>query len=596
MGVNGIYGLSGSGLDIESLVKMGMMNKQKQYDKMFQTQTQQQWLKEAYVGVYDSMKTFKNNMTEFKMQSNMSAMKATSTNNDLVTVTANGAAAAMNHKVSVESVASNAYLMTGDGAKIDRAAGATSSTSTKLSDIIYGDRMSKRGTDADGNTYTVDGTEHKGSEVAISLTLQDSEGDSTNPAKTYKVELTYDDIFDSGKTLSDFASAISNAKSIKADGTIDKNGDTVNIQAGFDIANDSFSLYNKTSGAKNIINLTAGNDDTATLLNNLHLADYDANTNSLGSTKNFTSGTDVKVAGTNAKAKIDGKTYDLETNKITVAGVTYNFNGISEKDAADNFKTTTVSVSQDTDKIVDNVKKFVDMYNTLLDDLNSKLSEEKYSDYKPLTKEQEKDMTEDQVKKWNEKAKSGLLYHNSQVRALVSDMREALYTPVDAVDSKYNSLSAIGITTGKNGVTDIKGHITLDEDKLKKALTEDPDCVYQLFASDQDSSYVPGSTNSNKLSAYEKKSDFKNTGVANRLYNAMTNNMKVFENYAGTSIASDSEANDQSYLGKLITNMQTKMNNFKTMMDSYEKKLYKRYDAMEVALSKLGAQLSYITG
>ena len=113
MGANGIYGLSGSGLDIESLVKMGMMNKQNQYDKMYQNEMKQEWLKEAYVEVYDSMKTFKANMTDFKMQSNMSAMKATSTNNDVVSVTANGAAAAMNHKVSVDAVASNAYLMTG---------------------------------------------------------------------------------------------------------------------------------------------------------------------------------------------------------------------------------------------------------------------------------------------------------------------------------------------------------------------------------------------------------------------------------------------------------------------------------------------------
>ena len=113
MGANGIYGLSGSGLDIESLVKMGMMNKQNQYDKMYQNEMKQEWLKEAYVEVYDSMKTFKANMTDFKMQSNMSAMKATTTNEDVVSVTANGAAAAMSHKVSVSQVASNAYIMTG---------------------------------------------------------------------------------------------------------------------------------------------------------------------------------------------------------------------------------------------------------------------------------------------------------------------------------------------------------------------------------------------------------------------------------------------------------------------------------------------------
>lgn len=575
MGANGIYGLSGSGLDIESLVKMGMMNKQKQYDKMYQNEMKQEWLKEAYVGVYDSMKTFKNNMTDFKLQSNMSAMNATSTNEDIVSVSANGAAAAMSHKVSVSQVASNAYIMTGmkaDGSGPAEIKFENSANPGKnyLMDVMYkevhttdnGDgTYSYTVKDKDGNEKTV-----AGSDAAITLTLKDS---SAANAKEYAVTLTYDDIIQDKKTLSDLASAINKSEA--------------NIQAGFDTANGSFSMYNKTSGEKNIINITAGNSDTATLLNNLHLASYNAQDNTLGAALSFNAGTAVEAAkGTNAQATIDGKTYNLESNKITVAGVTYNFNNVSEAG-----KTTTVNVSQDTDKIVDNVKKFVDMYNTLLDSLNDKLSEEKYSDYKPLTKEQEAEMTEEQIKKWNEKAKSGLLYNNSQVRTLVSDMREALYTPVDAVDSKYNSLSAIGITT-----TTTKGHVTLDEDKLRKALTEDPDCVYQLFASDQDSSYIAGSTNTNKLTAYEKKEDYKNTGVANRLYNAMTDNMSIFENYAGTSKATD----DQSYLGKLISNMQTRMTSFQTLMKSYENKLYDKYDAMEVALSKLGAQLSYITG
>ena len=570
MGANGIYGLSGSGLDIESLVKMGMMNKQKQYDKMYQNEMKQEWLKEAYVGVYDSMKTFKNNMTDFKLQSNMSAMNATSTNEDIVSVSANGAAAAMSHKVSVSQVASNAYIMTGmNGSSPAGITFANSSNPGKnyLMDVMYSDVQT---TDNGDGTYSykLNGspTSVNGSDVAIKLTLKDS---SASNARTHEVTLTYDDIIQDKKTLSDLASAINKSEA--------------NIQAGFDTANGSFSMYNKTSGEKNIINITAGNDDTATLLNNLHLASYNAQDNTLGSELEFDKDDAVEAAkGTNAQATIDGKTYNLESNKITVAGVTYNFNNVSEAG-----KTTTVNVSQDTDKIVDNVKKFVDMYNTLLDSLNDKLSEEKYSDYKPLTKEQEAEMTEEQIKKWNEKAKSGLLYNNSQVRALVSDMREALYTPVDAVDSKYNSLSAIGITT-----TTTKGHVTLDEDKLRKALTEDPDCVYQLFASDQDSSYIAGSTNTNKLTAYEKKEDYKNTGVANRLYNAMTDNMSIFENYAGTSKATD----DQSYLGKLISNMHTKMTSFQTLMKSYENKLYDKYDAMEVALSKLGAQLSYITG
>ncbi len=586
MGANGIYGLSGSGLDIESLVKMGMMNKQNQYDKMYQTQLKQTWVKEAYNTVYTDVKAFKESMSTFKMQSNMSAMQATSSNNDVVSVTANGAAAAMNHKITVEQVASNAYLMTANGKKIDRAnTSASAANSAYLKDVLFSGDATK--TTVDGQTSylvkndtTGKNDTFKGSDVAISIEVQDSDDKSV----THKVEFTYDQIFGDNKTLNDLATAFSNSGA--------------NVQGGYDTVNESFSLYNKTSGSANKIGLKANNDTSAELLNKLHLASYNAQDNKLGSEVKFTNGTMTEAAvGTNAKATIDGKTYESDTNKLNVANVIYNFNGVSAKNADGTYQASTISVSQDTDKIVDNVKKFVETYNTLIDSLNTKYREEKNTDYKPLTKKQEGEMTESQIDKWNEKAKSGLLYHDNNIYSIISDMRESLYTQVDAVDTvltdakgnkySYNSMSSIGITSSTN-----QGHITLDEEKLKKALTEDPDCVYQLFASDQDSTYVAGSTNKNQADTYTSKSDYLNTGIANRLYNAMTTNISNLESYAGTS----KETDDESYLGKLITNMNTKMTSFQTLMKSYESKLYKKYDAMEVALSKLGAQLSYITG
>lgn len=587
MGANGIYGLSGSGLDIESLVKMGMMNKQNQYDKMYQTQLKQTWVKEAYNTVYTDVKAFKESMSTFKMQSNMSAMQASSSNNDVVSVTANGAAAAMNHKITVEQVASNAYLMTANGAKIERTNTSAANTAY-LRDVLFEAGYTKS-TDADGQTsYAVRNSAgkaetHKGSEVAISIEVQDSK-DSDGKPVTHKVEFTYDQIFGENKTLNDLASAFSNSGA--------------NVQGGYDTVNDSFSLYNKTSGADNKIALKANNEASADLLNKLHLASYNAQDNKLGSEVKFTNGTMTDAAfGTNAKATIDGKTYESDTNKLNVANVIYNFNGVSAKNADGTYQASTISVSQDTDKIVDNVKKFVETYNTLIDSLNTKYREEKNTDYKPLTKKQEGEMTESQIDKWNEKAKSGLLYHDNNIYSIISDMRESLYTKVDAVDTvltdakgnkySYNTMSSIGITSSTN-----QGHITLDEEKLKKALTEDPDCVYQLFASDQDSTYVAGSTNKNQADTYTSKSDYLNTGIANRLYNSMNTNISKLESYAGTS----KETDDESYLGKLITNMNTKMTSFQTLMKSYESKLYKKYDAMEVALSKLGAQLSYITG
>lgn len=586
MGANGIYGLSGSGLDIESLVKMGMMNKQNQYDKMYQTQLKQTWVKEAYNTVYTDVKAFKESMSTFKMQSNMSAMQATSSNNDVVSVTANGAAAAMNHKITVEQVASNAYLMTANGQKIGRAnTSASAANSAYLKDVLFSGDATK--TTVDGQTSylvkndtTGKNDTFKGSDVAISIEVQDSDDKSV----THKVEFTYDQIFGDNKTLNDLAIAFSNSGA--------------NVQGGYDTVNESFSLYNKTSGSANKIGLKANNDTSAELLNKLHLASYNAQDNKLGSEVKFTNGTMTEAAvGTNAKATIDGKTYESDTNKLNVANVIYNFNGVSAKNADGTYQASTISVSQDTDKIVDNVKKFVETYNTLIDSLNTKYREEKNTDYKPLTKKQEGEMTESQIDKWNEKAKSGLLYHDNNIYSIISDMRESLYTKVDAVDTvltdakgnkySYNSMSSIGITSSTN-----QGHITLDEEKLKKALTEDPDCVYQLFASDQDSTYVAGSTNKNQADTYTSKSDYLNTGIANRLYNSMNTNISKLESYAGTS----KETDDESYLGKLITNMNTKMTSFQTLMKSYESKLYKKYDAMEVALSKLGAQLSYITG
>ena len=402
-----------------------------------------------------------------------------------------------------------------------------------------------------------DGTEVNASDTAFTLKVGDSDREA-------EVTFTYGELFDAdGNSKADLSALVTKIN----EATKDESGNKViNVTAAVDV--DGKLTLTNNNGYATLTGVDASGKELVSRMG-------------LKESEDTASARDHSWAGSNASVTIDGKSYDNDTNKLTVAGVTYNF-----LDAAAGTKAT-VSVSQDTDKIVDFVKSFVEEYNTLLDSLNDKLSEKKYSDYKPLSKRQEDEMTEKQIEKWNEKAKSGLLYHNSEIQSLVSAMREAIYTKVDAVDSQYNTLSSIGITS-----TNTKGHLTLDTDKLKKALAEDPDCVYQLFASDQDSTYIAGSTNKNKITTAQSKLDYANTGIANRLDNIMTTHMKKISDIAGTS----KETDDQSYLGKLITQMQTQMKSFKTLMSSYESKLYKRYDAMEVALSRLSAQMSFVTG
>ncbi|WP_276840330.1 flagellar cap protein FliD N-terminal domain-containing protein, partial [Anaerovibrio lipolyticus] len=234
MGVNGIYGLSGSGLDIESLVKMGMSGKNKQYDKMEQQEIANTWLKEAYNDVYNDLTTYKyGTLSTYKMQSNLNAMQATSSNSSVVTATANGAAAAMNHVVTVDSVASNAYLLTtqdssGNNLGVTRA-NQDAKTSNKLVDVIFQSFKANADDDDGIGNYTVNGNDVKGDEIAISLKLKDTAGSDTEYTLTY----TYDELYKGEKTLNDFASAIARTGA--------------NIQGGYDTANDTFSLYNKTS-------------------------------------------------------------------------------------------------------------------------------------------------------------------------------------------------------------------------------------------------------------------------------------------------------------------------------------------------------------
>ena len=568
MSTTGIYGLSGSGIDVDSMVKVGMMSKQNQYDKMYKEEVKNEWMKSAYADLYSEVNTFnQSTLSKYKMSSTTSPMTAESTSTGVATATANADAASMSHTVTVSSVATNAYLQTNTGG-ITRGSGATSSTSIYLKDLLDSSQQP-----SDYSTWT----DEKKQKVALSFTISDGKAGDGNTT-TKEISFTYKDLYDSSQTLNDLATKIKNSG--------------VNIQASYDSVNDSFSLYQKSGGKANQINLTVTNrtaettegsttyaadaDDRArTLLNNLNLAAVTTTTKDGTTTQSLTAiadftetNTTSSTTGTDGKVTIDGKSYDTTSSKITVGNVSYTLGGVG---------TTTVSVAQDTDKVIENVKKFVEDYNKMIDSLNSKYYETQYSDYGVLTKSQESSMTQDQITKWNEKAKSGLLYHDKTVGKIVSAMREALYTPVEGTGSNYNTMMSLGITSSTD-----QGHIKLDETKLKKALAADPDCVRNVFSASGTVTKADGTTST----------DYDKEGVMNRISDALYTNLKSLKSYAGDS----SETADGSTLGDLIETLKTKMSDFKTQMTAFENALYDKYDAMESAIQQLSVQLGYITG
>lgn len=687
MSTSGIYGLSGSGIDVDSMVKMGMLTKQNEYDRLYKKEVKYEWRKEAYADLYSNLNTFnQSTLSTYKLSSTTMPMGTSSADSKVATASANANASAMSHTVNVTELSSNAYLLTKD--KIGRANTSTSaSSSIYLKDVLFTADEQK---DIQ-NKMKADGFDS--SQALISFTFADgTETDST----TSTISFTYDEIFNSGQTLNDLSSKLNSAGA--------------NIKASYDSTNDAFSLYQKDGGSANQIILSVAQDGSTAsangkkLIENLNLAavkqttdasgnitssleDIAFNTHTGTSTiggSDTTMETSVKMAatdklstlfktngssssaeftvngktitiddvtsatvsdlidkinnagagvtaaldatgqlkltsddnttkitlgvassdttdaaangrslinglsfdsnnklaadtygqtasGTSGKVTIDGKEYSTDTGKVSVGGVTYTLTAKGS---------TTVTVTNDTDKLVENVKKFVEDYNKMLDKLNSLYNEKQYSDYDVLTKSQENGMTADQISKWNEKAKSGLLYHDQTLGKIISNLREAIYTPVDSVDSQYNSMMAIGISSSTD-----RGHLQLDEDKLKTALANDPDCVYQIFASSGDVTTTDADGTTSTTTDYDKE------GVMNRISDKLFSGLKEIKSYAGTS----TETSDGSSLGTLILNLQTKMSNFKTMMDSYESALYKKYDAMETAIQQLSVSLGYIT-
>ena len=393
MGVNGIYGLSGSGMDIESMVKVGMMSKQNEYDKMAQKYTKNEWMKADYLELSSKITTFNSStLSQYKMSNTMNAKTAESSSS-AVSVMANSSAPLMSHKVEVEKLSSNAYLLsTGTLQRYDgNGKVASDSTSIELKNILFKslsvDTNTKKATYVPLNKP--DGTSNIGSvsadlsnenkNKAISFFLSDGatldkDSAGNDIAGSYKKEeiyFTFEEI-NNGATLNDLVSKI--------------NAAGLNIRASYDSVNDSFSLYNTKGGAENKISITTGNDSysnsgtsnvsyagtvAARFLNSLQLYQsrdgelYDPSTLLDNDNSTATNNVEDKTkdnggnaltfsgAGKSAEAvgsygimKVDGVVYnDITDNKKTVNGITYTaLNKTTEA--------ATVSVSQDTDSKV----------------------------------------------------------------------------------------------------------------------------------------------------------------------------------------------------------------------------------------------------
>ncbi|MGE7622503.1 flagellar filament capping protein FliD [Viridibacillus sp. NPDC096237] len=306
-------------------------------------------------------------------------------------------------------------------------------------------------------------------------------------------------------------------------------------------------------------------------------------TNSVGSTKDGVETFDLaSTHGQNAEYAINGLVMESQSNTFSVSGYSITLNGtfnetsIKDDGSLDVPSTggVTVSSSNDIDAMVDKVKEFVAKYNELIAGLNDQVKETKYRDYKPLTSEQRKEMSESEQKLWDEKAKSGLLRSDAILRNGLSDMRSAIYGQVAGLgDNVIDTMAEMGITTSSS--FNDGGKLIIDEAKLRKALTDDPDKVVQTI------------TQSGKKDAAEGDT----RGIVQRLRESMTQFTKNIESKAGRSTMT----NNQYSIGKSLIDTDSRITALTARLKDIETRYWKQFTAMETAINKANTQSGYLS-
>ncbi|MDL5024239.1 flagellar hook-associated protein 2 [Bacillus velezensis] len=287
----------------------------------------------------------------------------------------------------------------------------------------------------------------------------------------------------------------------------------------------------------------------------------------------------ANAEGKNAKFTFNGLEMTKTSNNFTINGIKYTLNSVTDSN-----KTVTINSTTDTDGIFDNIKDFVDKYNTLIKSANEKVTESKYRDYKPLTDEQREAMTDKQIEQWEAKAKSGLLRSDSTLQNGLAEMRLDLYSTV-TIDGKKYQLADFGIETssyedqGKFGKLVIK-----DEAKLKQKITENPSLVAKLFNADSTSTITDSSTGKTIKNPEEQ-------GIARRLKDTLNKMQTKISKQAGT----ESSVSSSFAIGKSLNEIETNISNMKTKLDDIESRYYKKFSALDTALEKLNSQSSYLT-
>lgn len=498
-----------SGLDIDSMVNSLMTAKRIPLDKLNQQKTILQWTRDSYREVNSKIVDFRNNkLWKYGNSTEMNTQKAMVTGNvEAVKAEATAKANGIPMTISVTQLATRTSMET------NGVAGKNVTSTTTLGDL-----------------------------QAIKNNEAITEGNYKD--NSYSMKINGESFTFYGSTS--ISSVISTINSNSKAGAV----------AAFDELTGKLVISSKAYGKEGKLDgIDAAADNTVLDL--------------FGGT-----GADPVKAGKGSIAFINGtmverdsNTYTINGTELTLLATTVNQTDptVDPSGSVDN-KPASIKTQTDPQKALDTIKAFIEDYNSLLGLINSKVSEEKYRGFSPLSDEQKREMKEKDIELWEEKARSGLLKNDEILKSTMSSMRMI-------ITSNLGDLSKIGITTGQYFEN---GKIKLDEEKLKKAINEDPQRIMEIF---QGTSSSPDS------------------GIFDKLYNEMNVTLDKLVEKAGTnkySTDANSTYKTESAMGKMLKDYTKRIEDMTSRLSRAEAAYYKQFTAMETAMSKYESQSSSI--
>lgn len=311
------------------------------------------------------------------------------------------------------------------------------------------------------------------------------------------------------------------------------------------VVND-YTRYEELSGKDTLTD--SESSELASLKNNLGLSQDE-----FGATR---------IIGQDAIIYLNGAQFTSNSNNFSINGLTITANALTEPG-----ESVSVTTSTDVDGIYNMVKDFFKQYNSLVNEMDSLYNAASAGSYKPLTEDEEEEMSDTQVEKWEKKIKDAALRKDSTLSSVISLMKNAMSQSFDVNGKNYN-LSSFGIktlgyfTAGENekGAYHIDGDpddtaVSGSADKLKAAIASDPDTFVNFFSQ-----------------------------LSSNMYSKLNTKM------ASSSLSSAYTIYNDKYMTSQYKSYTTSLSKWDDKIEAIREKYEKQFSAMESAMSTLNSQ------